>query len=1019
MSGRNHLLTTGWLLVASAVIITAGVMLSRAPIRGSDDALVGKSVATIQIKADWSQEWTDENGTIALFRGNCRIEQGNTHSTADSMVIWAHRSDDETGKVERLSVYLEGDVRIEDLNGARNESSHSLELDAARGITLTVRGRTTDRPGEDDPLYKRAVLRKFGPSRSKLRQTQLTVPVAAAQPTQVLPGLGIPGAAGTRRIRVSPRSMSSPFNIHSELSTDTTPYEQVTRITGGVNILIEGIPLENGIDLGVIDLSADRVVIWTDDFQEIQQQSTDQKYQIYLEGNIEVRQRDNERQIENVIKASRAYYDIRDHRATILDGELDAYIAQLDTSVRLRADRIMQNSEKNFHAQNGWVTTSQYGVPGYRIQSSDIYFESRDQGLFANDAPPRVNPQTGTVIPEDHYWITALNTQFLVDQFPLFNIPRVSVPAEDITTSTPLRTGSVGFDRIFGAQLRTTWDVFSLFSLNRPQNPDTTLLLNVDYLSNRGVGAGLQGNYKGTDDYGRKYFGTGFGSYFNDSGVDNLGADRRSLVPPTTNRGLFQLEHEYDLDDINAKLFGELSSVSDRNVQEQYRERLFDTGKDLETKLQFNQNLTDNIAYTVLGRTQLNWYDNNTQWLPRGDLYVLGEPILGNLINYSSHSSVGYGVMTPAAAPTDPQEVFTPLPYYQNASGLVAQSRHEVELPFNLGALKVAPYALGEAAYWGDSMSGDPISRLYGRGGFRSSISFQRVFPNLQSEIFNLNGLVHKSQVDVDYSISGSTRRLNDILQWNEFDDNAQERFRMRFVQDTFGGVLPVQFDPRFYAVRSGAGSSVTAPYGELVDSQQVARFNWHQRLQTRVGPPNLQRVKDWMTLDLGASVFPDSNRDNFGQTFGLVNSRYAWHVGDRTSILASSLYDFFPEGQQLWSVGVLTQRSLRGSVYVGLRQVKGGPLDSQIATVTLSEVLSPKWVVSATTGYDIAQSRSAGQGFTITRVGEWLLVHVGANIDVSKNNVGMGISLEPRLGRGAISSTQLGSLLGVAQPQY
>ena len=171
------------------------------------------------------------------------------------------------------------------------------------------------------------------------------------------------------------------------------------------------------------------------------------------------------------------------------------------------------------------------------------------------------------------------------------------------------------------------------------------------------------------------------------------------------------------------------------------------------------------------------------------------------------------------------------------------------------------------------------------------------------------------------------------------------------------------------------------------------------------------------MTLDLGASIFPDANRDNFGQTIGLANARYAWHVGDRTSILASALYDFFPEGQQLWSVGMLNQRSLRGSLYVGVRQVKGGTLDSQIATMTYSYVLSPKWVSTATTAYDLGEGMSRGQGFTITRVGEWLLFHLGGNYDVSKNNVGLGFSIEPRIGKTAVSSTQLGSLQGVSQP--
>ena len=1019
MTGRNHLFNTGWLILASAVLLTAGVMIVRAPIRGSsDETLVGRSVTAIKIEAEWSQEWQEDQGTIALFRGLCRIVQGDARYSADSMVVWAHNSDDTPGTVDRLTVYLEGDVRIEDSTSSKTEQSHWLELDASRGINLSVRGRATEKNGRDDPLYKRAIQRKTGPPRSKLKQTQMTVPAApAVDPTWRSVAMQNPGML--RRIRILPRSFSEPFNIRSQLSDDTTPPEQVTLITGGVQVLVEGVALENGQDFGVIDLTADRAVIYSDGFSREQEQLADQKYQVYLEGNIVIRQRDNARGIDNVIRASRAFYDVRDHRALVLDAELETYVSELDSSVRLRAERIRQNSDKNFHAQNAWVTTSRYGVPGYRVQAQDIFFESLETGLFADTAPPRVDPKTGQVVAQDHYWITALNSQFLVDQFPLFTAPRVSVPAEDITTSTPLQGLSFGMDRIFGAQVRTTTDFFGLTGIQRPDNPRVKLGLQLDYMSLRGPAGGFLGNYNGTDTYGNTYFGNANGYYVNDGANDNLGFDRRSIYPPSPNRGILQWENRYNFEDYNASLISEIGYITDRNFLEEYRERQFDTGKDVETRAVFNQNLSSNSAYTIQGRTQFNGFENNTQWLPRGDLYFLGESFLNNIVNYSSHSSVGYGVMNSAAYPTDPAEVFTPLPYMTNAEGIVAQTRHELELPFSLGPVKLAPYILGEAAYWGDSFTGEPISRLFGRAGMRGSISFQRIFPEVQSDIFNLNGLAHKSLIEGEYALTGSNRSLSEIPQWNEIDDNAQERFRMRFVQDTYGGVLPVQVDPRFYAVRTGAGASVTAPYGELVDNQQVFRLNWHQRLQTKVGPPDLQRVKDWMTLDLGASIFPDANRDNFGETIGLVNSRYIWNVGDRTSILASSLYDFFPNGQQLWSVGVLSQRSLRGSIYLGVRQVKAGTLDSQIVTASYSYVMSPKWISTATTGYDIAQARSAGQGFTLTRVGEWLLIHIGANIDVSKNNVGMGIAVEPRLGKDAISSTQLSSLLKIVQPNY
>lgn len=1022
MSGRNHLFNTSWLIVASAVLLAAGVMIVRAPIQGSsEETLVGRSITPIKIEAEWSQEWQEDQGTIALFRGLCRITQGDTRYTADSMVVWAHNSEEAPGNVDRLTVYLEGDVRIEDETSSRTDQSHWLELDASRGINLAVRGRATEQNGRTDPLYKRAVQRKTGPPRSKLKQTQMTVPAApAVDPTWR--SIAMQQTGMVRRIRIVPRSFSEPFSIRSQLSEDTTPPEQVTLITGGVQVLVDGVALENGQDFGVIDLTADRVVIYSDSiggsFSQDQQQLADQKYQVYLEGNIVIRQHDA-RGFDTKIHASRAFYDVRDHRALVLDAELETYVSELDSSVRLRADRIRQNSDKNFHAQNAWVTTSRYGVPGYRVQAQDIYLENLETGLFADTAPPRVDPRTGQVVQPDHYWVTAVNSQFLVDQFPIFTAPRVSVPVEDITTSTPLQGVSFGMDRVFGVQARTTWDAFSLFGIQRPENPRMKLGLQLDEFSLRGPAVGFLGNYNGTDSYGNTYFGSMNGTYQNDNGVDNLGFDRRRLNPPSTNRGILQWENRYNFEDYNASLISEFGFITDRNYEESFRERQFDTAKDVETRAIFNHNFAPSAAYTIQGRTQFNGFENNTQWLPRGDLYFLGESFLNNLVNYSSHSSVGYAVMNSAAYPTDPAEVFTPLPYMTNAQGIVTQTRHELELPFNLGPVKLAPYIMGEAAYWGDSFSGDAISRLFGRTGLRGSISFQRIFPDVHSDIFNLNGLAHKSLVEGEYALSGSNRNLSDIPQWNEIDDNAQERFRMRFVQDTFGGTLPLQVDPRFYAVRSGAGATVTAPYGEMVDNQQVFRLNWHQRLQTKVGPPELQRVKDWMTLDLGTSIFPDANRDNYGQTFGLVSSRYVWNVGDRTSILASSLYDFFDNGQQLWSLGVLSQRSLRGSIYLGLRQVKTGPLDSQIATASYSYVLSPKWISTATTAYDFGQSRSAGQGFTLTRVGEWLLIHVGANVDVSKNNVGLGIAVEPRLGRDVISSTQLSSLLKIAPNSY
>lgn len=393
---------------------------------------------------------------------------------------------------------------------------------------------------------------------------------------------------------------------------------------------------------------------------------------------------------------------------------------------------------------------------------------------------------------------------------------------------------------------------------------------------------------------------------------------------------------------------------------------------------------------------------------------TLSEPLFGGLMTWSGRSSIGYARLRTGNAPTDPTDIYTPLPYVTDSTGLVASTRQKLDMPFNVGPLKVVPYVMGEAAYWGEDFNGDDIDRLVGVAGIRGSLMLSRVYPFVQSRIFNLNGMAHKIHLSAEYAYTDSTQDLSSIPQYHEIDDNAQERFRNRLLTNTFGGVLPTGLDPRSFALRSGAGWGVTAPYHELIDDQQVVRFNIRQRWQTRVGPPENLRTRDWMTLDLGASWFPNQNRDNFGEQIGLINGSYRWNVGERTSLIANGLFDVFDNGPKLWNIGVLSQRSTRGSVYLGFRQVKAGSLKSQLLTGSLSYQMSPKWVATFGSAYDVAEGRNRGQSLTLSRIGLDWITHIGASYDQSKDNVGFALMIEPRFGAYRASGTPLSSLLDV-----
>ncbi|MEO1994188.1 MAG: hypothetical protein ABGZ17_02830, partial [Planctomycetaceae bacterium] len=946
--------TTTLCVVLGAVIV---LTIDGRDVRGDEPTNSDPADVPIQVQADFGEDWNLDGERVLLLRGHCRIDDGTSVLTARQMVVWHHESRSTTnaairalagGPTDRLTVYLEDEVRLDRADRSLSEPLMLINMHTRAGVKYQVR-QSTRVDGSQDPVFARAMRRRRLSSRQALQPTQLAVTRTAAQTGPTLSPLpDRPEDSELRRIRIFPRDATH-FFLESQESKQTTPPEQIWVIKGGVNLLIDGIA-----EIGTVDLSADRMVIWTrpgnrEEFRSETLQTRDTPFQVYMEGNIVVRQGKHQ------LRASRAFYDAREDRSLMLNAELKSHLPQLQTKLRIRAERIRQLSQKSFHAQNAWTSTSQFGKPGYRLQASDVFLEYRTANPWIGLQQPTVDPQTGAVVEDTVPWITSLNNRFLVEDFPVLVTPHLSTPAED--PNIPLRRASASRDSVFGTQIKTSWDLSKILGLNLPRNLEWNL--DADYLSKRGPGVGTSGRYEGRDLWGLPgtYQGTGLMYYLHDTGEDNLGLDRRNLQPENSNRGRARLKHRQNLP-LNVELFGEIGYLSDRNYLEQFHEEEFDEGKDNETLLYLKQDV-DNWSWTALGRVRLNDFEYTTEWLPRADLYGLSEPLFGGLLTWTSHTSAGLARLRQADAPADPNDLFTALPYDTDASGAVLMTRHELDLPLNIGALNIVPFVMGEAAYWREDFNDAQIDRVVGRAGLRSSLLMWRVFPYVQSRILNLNGLAHKVLLRGEYSATDSSRDLNTIPQFNEFEDNSQERFRERLLVNSFGGVLPDQFEPRFYAVRSGSDRWVTAPYHELVDDQQVVRFSMRHRLQTKIGPPDQPRVRDWMVLEAGASYFPNPDRDNFSEDFGLIYGRYSWNVGQRTRLVSSALWDTFDNGQHLWNAGVMSQRTTRGSVYLGLRQIEGGTLQSRILTASYSYAMSPKWISTFGTAYDRAEDQN------------------------------------------------------------
>ena len=529
----------------------------------------------------------------------------------------------------------------------------------------------------DHPLLRRALARLYPGDPGEATTASLQSPNDVfSPPVQPLPNPG--PAAGSRRVQIRPRS-GTPLRVESSTTPDTVPEERVTVVTGGVNVLVDGLDAPvGGTDLapGLVDLSADRVVIWTQggESDALEAGSTvvqpaDARFQVYLEGNIVIRQG------QNSITATHGFFDAAGNRALLLNAELRAFVPTTGGDFRIRGERMRQLSRDRFHVQNAWATTSPYGKPGYRLRASDVFVE-QGPSMFTG-----IDPLSGQQVFGNATWITSLNNQLVLGDTPVLYLPKVSGPAED--PGIPIRSVTLSQDRIFGLQVNTVWDLRKLLGL--PRQPGQRWDLLADYRSRRGPGAGIRGEYRGENSAGA-WQGGGTLYYQYDDARDNLGLDRRRLDPESNNRGEAVWRHRQELP-ADGLLFGEIGFLSDRNYLEQYHENRFDSEKDVETVLGLRQ---DRGAWSGMlwGRGDLSGFEANTQWLPRADLSTFSQPLFGGLVYWNQHSSVGYADLRPLQAPTDPLDPMTPagLPYITDASGTVAMTRHELAAPVNMSA---------------------------------------------------------------------------------------------------------------------------------------------------------------------------------------------------------------------------------------------------------------------------------------------------------------------------------------------
>lgn len=802
------------------------------------------------------------------------------------------------------------------------------------------------------------------------------------------------------------------------------------------------------------------------------------RLEIYAQGNVICRQDARKvagNGDQKTFLAERFYYDFRTDRAIAQDAEIQMYTQGLLAPVRTRGPELNQFTEAadpktgqlyldpktrkprpltRIRADDTSSTGSRFPNPGYR-------FDSQSVDLLQRYRPLR-DPLTGQSADrnrdglEDLVWqLDARQNVYYVGGVPLFYWPHVVQDADDL--DPVVRNIGIGFGNYFG--YHTFLDLsgtklLNLAGMKKPRNIGT-FNVDVDYLSKRGPALGTEIDWSGKDpirdfldpfntgparDIDLPYFG-----YYNvwgiiDNGIDVLGTGpaivtngppgagkrryQRNFVPPFQQlRGKLAARHMQSLlpsdapEDEDLRLQLEVGYQSDRYFLEEYYKRLFDSGLD-ESTLAYLIRQKQNRAFTVLAEANLNPWNTQTQWLPRFEYYRLGDSLFDR-INYSTNNGVSYSNTQTANEVNNPN-IFAFIPYdpTSNTHGPLKTGRayttHEFDAPVDFGALRIVPYAQGQAMGYDNQINGQPLGRLWGAAGMKANVMLWKAFPEVENELLNVHGLNHKINFDVDYRTAYSNVPLNKVGVLDTIDDNSYESTRRYFALTNYiGGILPPQYDPRFLTLRRAI--SPIAGTNDIQGTIQTVKLGIHQRLQTHRGREGNRRVIDWMVFDVTSTYFPDARRDNFAKSFGQTQYNYEWYLGDRTSIISNGWFEFWdvqgspilisnprqtnnPFGLNVINTGISINRPPRSNIYASYSIINTGPISTSAGSLNYSYWMSPKWFSSVSSTYDFGNKIWLGAALSVTRIGADFLTSVGLTFDPQRNNTTFALEVTPRL---------------------
>ena len=883
-------------------------------------------------------------------------------------------------------------------------------------------------PGELLPPPR---LDDLDPGRPAVPEPAPRLPIDPTDAIPLLPPGGrvnIPPSS-SQTIRFSPRYGTLPNYTVEPLDKEQGLQRLI--YTGGVIVNVQYTDTTSAgiVQQREVEFATDNVVAWVRnapgvtpgssiETEPTNEESDRTEVEMYLSGNVVIRSLSidplGRRTIEQVLRAGEIFYDVPENRAIAVNADLELRLPQIPDPVHVRGSEVWQLNRNDYQIFNSEIYSSKRPAqPGLRVTAAESRLITQNvirRNIFG---VPYRDARTGQVDYGIERTLTNQRVRARIYDTPVLFFRRTSGNVSD--PFGPLQGFSLANDRVFGQQVYTTFDLFNLLALRPPLGH--RWVLRADYLSDRGPALGTDYLYTGQDLFG--FGGPHYGSFtafgILDSGTDILGGDRDPTPPRSDLRGRVRLQHNQELYENSTtflRFIGQAAYYSDRDFYEQYYKQQFDNGPNQSTFAYLDGGL-GNMSGSTLFQTNVDrdWI-TETQWYPKLEGAWIGESFLRDRFLYSARGSAGYAEFHPATV--------NPLPVLEVNQTPVDTARfnlnQRIDAPFDLGPVRLAPYGVVDLTHYTEDRTGNERSRFYGGGGAKASMTLSRLYSETTSELFNLRGLYHKSELSANYYTAYSDTPYTQLPRLDRLNDEVTDfGYRLirprqpNFIPDTPTALAlansPI-FDNGRFAIRRLVDNRV-----DTRDDIEVLQLENRNRFQTKRGFPGAENIVDWLTLDLSMSIFPDPERDNFGEDTAFMEYRVLWHVGDRYSLSSEGWVDPFDIGARYFNFAANFNRTDGSSFFGAYRYAD--PIESRLVTAGLNYPLSRKYYLSFIANYDFGINQALSNQVSVARIGTDLTVLFGISYNSIVNNFGVQFALVPNLIGVSPAQLAYGSIFG------